>query len=99
MSYQNVTWGPFTCPPSSTQYPTNWFTVSGGTIISVGFQNMGLTSQLSASQVFTPNPTACSVQVCNTSSAEVSWSAWAVVDNGTGGNVTTVNSAISTSSI
>lgn len=68
-------------------------------IISVGFQNQGLAPLLSASQAFAQSPTACNVQVSNTRTANVAWSAYAVVDTGTGGNVTAVNTAVTTATI
>lgn len=94
MAYQNVSWGPFTCPANTSQYPSNWFTVSGGTIVSVGFQNQGLVTSFYASQVFATNATACNVQVVNTGSAPVQWSAWAVVDTGSGPSVTATNAQV-----
>lgn len=98
MAYQIVTFGSNSCPANSTQYPANWFSVSGGNIVSVGFQNEDLSPSLVASQAFANTATTFNVQVVNNGSSAVSWTAFAIVDIGTGPNVSAVNTAVTTAS-
>lgn len=81
--YQLVSFGPYTCPAFSTQYPTSNFSVGYGTILSIGFQNIGLAQSFWANQAFVANTTQAFVQVTNTSGTGTQWYAWAVVDTGT----------------
>lgn len=104
MAYEIIVWGPFTCPPNSSQYPDNGFTLTGGTsptIVSVGFQNIGLLTSTYASQMFVgTGGTSCLVQVVNNSQSEIQWAAWGVVDLGSGGgNVAAAVPTINTQSL
>lgn len=82
VSFGDPSGGPFSCPAQSSQFPATPFTVTSGTIVSVGFQNIGFAQLLRASQMFVLSPTTAFVQVVNTSFSSTEWVAWVVVDTG-----------------
>ena len=65
----------FDCPGAHSQWVT--FTVYGGTLASVGFQNSGNAQNFWASQIFPISSNQAYVQVCNSSLTGTGW--WAVM--------------------
>jgi hypothetical protein len=56
-----------------------WFGTGKGTLVSIGFQNIGFAENFSVSQMFVGSQTEAFVQVINTSLTDTHWLAVAVV--------------------
>jgi hypothetical protein len=83
-SYERVSWGPYTCPAFTSQWPSSNFTIpAGNSIVSIGFQNLGSAERFYATQAFVVNDTEAFVQVTNYSGSSTQWYGWAVVKRGT----------------
>jgi hypothetical protein len=79
MSMQIVTWGPNTCPDLSSLSGT--YTIPfPGTVVSMGFQNLGLATKFCAAQAFVMNARQVFLEVTNTSATSTDYTVYAVVD-------------------
>ncbi len=81
MAYQIYTF-PYSCPAFTTQWPQTPYTISGGTIVSIGFQNEGGAQEFWVSQMFVVNQTQAYLQVVNQSPSSTSYNVVIVVDIG-----------------
>jgi hypothetical protein len=68
----------YSCSAMSTQY--NVFKPGTGTVVSVGIQNIGDATNLSASQIFAMSASSVYAQVYNDSLTSTDWYIWCVVD-------------------
>lgn len=77
MAYQILTSQKFTCEGGHSEWVDWW--ISGGTVVSVGFQNLGNSHEFYASQMFVQSATNVYVQVKNHSTLSTDWYIWIVV--------------------